>query len=294
MNSGSATRKRPRFSSTATGLASTGRPPPAVRRRSPDSVGRPVPPGAPRRGRWSGGRAPAPGAPAPGGRSSSRSAGGGWPRSGRAPRRWQARAPAPAPSRRVRAHKRRPAAVAQCSDTISRRSRCRRPRARDRDVVVDRVALGRLAALWPGPAAHGTIWPSSMKTLETSTASDSSPPPFPRRSRTMPVAPSRSVSTSRRTRPWAPLLKLVSSTTPSLRLPRDDATRYRHLDPFARPRCASARFSDRAPQPTCVPDGPLMRAIATSLLMPVERPSTATISSPRWIRPAAPGSPRTP
>ena len=73
-----------------------------------------------------------------------------------------------------------------------------------RDVLVDRVALGVQRALGRGRPRTETILPSSMKMLETSTASESRPPPLPRRSSTIASAPWPSTwSISRRSTPCA-------------------------------------------------------------------------------------------
>src|SRR6185437_4974550 len=68
---------------------------------------------------------------------------------------------------------------------------------------------------WLRPRVE-TIVPFSMKSLAISCASETSPPPLPRRSSTIPWAPScRTFSTASRTSPCAPGLKVASATMPS-------------------------------------------------------------------------------
>ena len=132
-----------------------------------------------------------------------------------------------------------------------------------------------------------TIVPFVTKMLAISCASSTSPPPLPRRSSTMPLAPlCSSRSTASRTSAWAPGLNVASATTPSFVVPTvriEDATTGSEmvarviwtvrLDAWPAPRSISSR--------TSVPGRPLISAVAASGVTPCsERPFTPTISSP--------------
>ena len=128
------------------------------------------------------------------------------------------RPPGPRPCRSARAHDRGAPAVAQRAGHDLGGARAAAVHEHDhRDVRRDRVALGVLRALGRLRPRTDTISPSSMKMLDTSTASRAARrrcragrARCPRR----PASSSRSIS--RRRTPCAPALKPVSRTTPTL------------------------------------------------------------------------------
>ena len=251
-NSGSATRKRPRFSSTATSGWSRrrgGRPRTAALtawRRA-----RRARPAAPRRA-WCSGRRTAFTSglmPALGDRLAARQVVVGHGHVEDAAVRQRLDLLDHALAERVRADDGRALAVAQRAghdlrgagaaavdehdhgDASGRSRRPRRPRTRSRRAR----------------PRTDTIWPSSMKMLDTSTASRSRPPPLPRRSSTIPSAPaSSSLSTSRRSTPCAPALKpaqlddaellAVALDDPARRPPAPRSARARPARCACRPR----------------------------------------------------------
>ena len=136
-----------------------------------------------------------------------------------------------------------------------------------------------------------------MKIEETSTASRSRPPPFPRRSSRIASAPRRrSLSISLRRKPCAPWLNVVSSTTPiffPLRSTIRPCTTGTSIRARRTVRVRGTPLSGSTTSSrTFVPDGPLMRAVATLLATPaIERPLTAVMNSPFLIPARSAGEP---